>query len=229
MKKKDFELIEKYMLQCMSDSAHDREHVYRVLFTALEIAEYENNVDYDVLIAACLLHDIGRREQFENPKLCHAQVGAKKAYDFCIENGFSDNFAKKVSSCIITHRFRSNNPPETIEEKILFDADKIDATGALGIARTIFYKGKVGEPLYSVNKDGTVSDGSEDTESSFFHEYKYKLEKLYSKFYTEKGKEIALHRQNSAVSFYENILKEATHLRSKGAVILAEKTQTNPE
>lgn len=227
MKKKDFELIEKYMLQCMSDSAHDREHVYRVLFTALEIAEYENNVDYDVLIASCLLHDIGRREQFENPELCHAQVGAKKAYDFCIENGFSENFAKKVASCIITHRFRSNNPPETIEEKILFDADKIDATGALGIARTIFYKGKVGEPLYSVNKDGTVSDGSADTESSFFHEYKYKLEKLYSKFYTGKGKEIALHRQHSAVSFYENILEEITELRDRGTKILTDKIKNN--
>lgn len=225
MKEKEFKLIEKYMLRCMSDSAHDREHVYRVLFTALEIAEYENSVDYDVLITACLLHDIGRREQFENPAVCHAEVGAKKAYDFCIENGYSEDFAKKVASCILTHRFRSNNPPETTEEKILFDADKIDATGALGIARTIFYKGKVGEPLYSLNKDGTVSDGSADEEPSFFQEYKYKLEKLYSKFYTEKGKEIALHRQHSAVSFYENLLKEITDLRSEGTKILAEKTE----
>lgn len=78
MKEREFKLIEKYMLRCMSDSAHDREHVYRVLFTALEIAEYENSVDYDVLITACLLHDIGRREQFENPAVCHAEVGAKK-------------------------------------------------------------------------------------------------------------------------------------------------------
>lgn len=117
MKKKDFDLIEKYMHQCMSDSAHDREHVYRVLFTALEIAEYEKNVDYDVLITACLLHDIGRREQFENPKLCHAQVGAEKAYDFCIENRFSDNFAKKVASCIITHRFRSNNTLKPLKKR----------------------------------------------------------------------------------------------------------------
>ena len=96
---------------------------------------------------------------------------------------------------------------------------------ALGIARTIFYKGKVGEPLYSLNKDGTVSDGSADEEPSFFQEYKYKLEKLYSKFYTEKGKKIALHRQHSAVSFYENLLKEITDLRSEGTKILAEKTE----
>lgn len=223
MKKEDFELIEKYMLLCMSDSAHDTEHVYRVLYTALEIAECEQNVDCDVLIAACLLHDIGRREQFENPELCHAQVGATKAYDFCTKNGFSKSFSKNVASCIATHRFRSNNPPKTIEAKILFDSDKIDATGALGIARTIFYKGTVGEPLYSINNDGTVSDGSLDKEPSFFQEYKYKLENLYSKFFTSKGKEIASRRQSSAVSFYENILEEITELRRDGNKILTEK------
>lgn len=223
MKKKDFELIENYMLRCMSDSAHDREHVYRVLFTALDIAQCERQVDYDVLIAACLLHDIGRREQFENPELCHAEVGAKKAYAFCIENGFSEDFAKKVASCILTHRFRSGNPPETPEEKILFDADKIDAAGAMGIARTLFYKGKIGQPLYSLNDDGTVSDGSEDKTPSFFQEYKSKLEKLYSKFYTERGKEIALGRQLSAVSFYENLFKEISELRKEGIKNLSER------
>ncbi len=224
MKKKDFELIKNYMLSSTSDSAHDREHVYRVLFTALDIAQYEKQVDYDVLIAACLLHDTGRREQLENPGLCHAEVGAKKAYVFCIENGFSEDFAKKVASCILTHRFRSSNPPETVEEKILFDADKTDAAGALGIARTIFYKGKAGEPLYSLNKDGAVSDGADDEEPSFFQEYKKKLEKLYSKFYTERGKEIALQRQPAAVSFYESMLKEISQSRNEAVKILAEKT-----
>lgn len=84
------------------------------------------------------------------------------------ENGFSTEFAQKVSSCIKVHRFRSSNPPTNIEEKILFDSDKIDATGTLGIARTIFYKGKVGEPLYSISKTGEVSDGSNDMSPSFF-------------------------------------------------------------
>ena len=58
----DFQLIEEYMLECMQDSAHDKEHIYRVLYVALDIAEQERHVDYDLLIAACLLHDIGRRK-----------------------------------------------------------------------------------------------------------------------------------------------------------------------
>ena len=82
MDKCTFDLLENYMLACMEDTAHDKEHIYRVLFNALEIAKSEDAVDYDVLICACLLHDIGRKEQFENPQLCHAQVGAEKAYQF---------------------------------------------------------------------------------------------------------------------------------------------------
>lgn len=150
----DFQLIEKYMLECMQDSAHDKEHIYRVLYVALDIAEQERHVDYDVLIAACLLHDIGRQEQFENPSLCHAVAGAERARKFLLEKGFPEKFADKVSSCIKAHRFRSSNPPVKTEEKILFDSDKIDATGTLGIARTIFYKGQTGEPLYSRNSMG---------------------------------------------------------------------------
>jgi len=80
MNRETYCLLENYMLSCMEDSAHDREHIYRVLFNALEIAETERGVDYDVLIGACLLHDIGRKEQFENHALCHAMVGSEKAY-----------------------------------------------------------------------------------------------------------------------------------------------------
>ncbi len=54
------------MLSCMNDGAHDRQHIYRVLYYALDIAE-EYCIDQDVLIAACLLHDIGRDAQFRNP------------------------------------------------------------------------------------------------------------------------------------------------------------------
>ena len=61
MDKKTYSLLENYMLSCMLDSAHDKEHIYRVLYTALDIAKTEKAVDYDVLICACLLHDIGLR------------------------------------------------------------------------------------------------------------------------------------------------------------------------
>lgn len=160
-------------------------------------------MDHNVLIAACFLCDIGRIEQFYNPQLCHATVGAVKAFEFLIQNGFEIDFANKVASCIRTHRFRSENPPREIEERILFDADIIDVTGTIGIARTIFYKGQVNEPLYSLDENGYVADGADDLKPPFFQEYKFKLEGLYTKFYTKRGQEVAIQRQHSAKVFIE--------------------------
>ena len=213
MDRETYCLLENYMLSCMEDSAHDKEHIYRVLYHGLEIAKTENHVDYDVLITACLLHDIGRREQFENPALCHAIVGGRKAYNFLTEHGFEEDFANRVKHCIETHRYRQNQRPESPESpeaKILFDADKLDATGAMGIARTLIYKGIVSESIYSVLPDGRISDGKHDQEPSFFQEYKYKLEGLYSGFYTKRAAQIAGERQRIAVDFYNCLYQEAS-------------------
>lgn len=210
MTSENYVLLENYMHSCMEDSAHDKEHIYRVLYNALEIAKTESDVDYDVLIGACLLHDIGRKEQFEDPDLCHAAVGGEKAYSFLTEQGFDTKYAEQVKHCIQTHRYRKSNPPQSREAKILFDADKLDAAGALGIARTLLYKGKVSEPLYSLLPNGLVSNGENDTKPSFFQEYKYKLEKLYSNFYTAKGAEIAKQRQLTAIAFYNDLYQEVS-------------------
>lgn len=205
---RDYEKIEAYMLECMRDSAHDREHIYRVLYTALDIAESEPATDYEILTAACLLHDIGRPEQFANPKLCHAEVGSKKAYNFLIGIGWMEERAAHVRDCVYTHRFRSGNPPQSIEAKILFDADKIDVSGAMGMARSLMYKGAVSEPLYTLNTDGTINDGSDTDEPSFFREYHFKLKNIYGKFFTKRGQEIALGRQKAAEDFYNALLAE---------------------
>lgn len=216
MNQETYTLIQNYMLSCMQDSAHDEHHVYRVLYNALEIAKEEPSVDYDILICSCLLHDIGRKEQFENSQVCHAIVGGRKAYEFLIGHNFTREFAAQVKTCIETHRYRKNNPPESIEAKILFDADKLDVAGALGIARTLVYKGRISEPLYSLLSDGTVSDGTGDATPSFFQEYKYKLEGLYSHFYTKKAAELAGLRQPAAIAFYQALLQEVNSSYQNG-------------
>ncbi len=208
MNKETYCLLENYMLDCMDDSAHDKEHIYRVLYYALEIAKDESSVDYDVLIAACLLHDIGRKEQFENPAVNHAAAGADKAYRFLLAQGFESGYAEKVKQCIQTHSYRTDNPAQSLEAKILFDADKLDAAGAMGIARTLIYKGIVSEPLYSVLPNGVVSTGENDAAPSFFQEYKYKLETIYSKFYTAKAKALAEERRRIAAEFYSCLYQE---------------------
>lgn len=222
MKRETYELLKNYMLSCTDGSAHDREHVYRVLFTALDIARAEGCVDFDVLIAACLLHDIGRREQAEDPSLCHAQAGAEKAKKFLAENGFSEEFSLHVADCIMTHRFRKTMPPASVEARILFDADKLDVTGAIGVARTLMYRSQVEEPLYTLTEDGKISDGCEGSNPSFFQEYHFKLEKLYSGFLTDTGRKMAEERRDAAVSFYESLLRETRRSRDNGPDLLSE-------
>lgn len=220
MTKETYVLLEKYMHTCMEDSAHDKEHVYRVLYNALEIAKAEGDIDYDVLITACLLHDIGRKEQFENPKLCHATVGSEKAFAFLKQAGFSEDFARQVSQCILTHRFRKSCEPQTLEAKILFDADKLDGTGAIGIARTLLYQGKMTHPLYLVLPDGSISNGEADPVPSFFQEYNFKLKKLYDRFYTAEGVRLAQERRFAAEAFYHGLFREVSINAADGRSIL---------
>lgn len=215
MKKETFTLLENYMLSCMQDAAHDKDHVYRVLYTAMEMAQGEK-VNRDVLIAACLLHDIARKDQLENPAVCHAEKGAEKAERFLLENGFASEFAAHVRNCIYTHRFRKAMPPQSMEAKILFDADKLDVAGAIGIARTLMYRADAREPLYTLLPDGTVSDGSGDVPDSFFHEYRFKLEKIYDRFFTEKGRQMAAERRQAAENYYRSLYAEICSAYTSG-------------
>lgn len=216
MDRATYQRIENYMLSIMADSAHDAEHIYRVLSNALVIAMEETHVDYDVLICACLLHDIGRPDQLRDPSVCHAVVGSEKAYRFLTDNGFDTELAAAVRNCIRTHRFRKNDQPESLEAKILFDADKLDVVGAIGIARTLVYKGTVTEPLYSRCADGTISDGAGEEPHSFFQEYHRKLNKLYDRFYTQAGHRLAQDRRAAAEAFYSSLYREVTALDAAG-------------
>lgn len=219
MKKETFTLLEKHMLSCMQDAAHDKDHVYRVLYTAMEIAENEP-VDKDVLIAACLLHDIARKDQMENPSVCHAALGAEKAEAFLLANGFVPAFAAHVRDCIYTHRFRKAMPPKTLEAKILFDADKLDVAGAIGIARTLLYRADAKEPLYTLMEDGSVCDGTGDAPPSFFHEYQFKLKNIYGRFYTEKARKMAEGRRRAAEDFCRSLYEEMNAAHTAGRIAL---------
>lgn len=86
----------------------------------------------------------------------------------------------------------------------------LDVAGAMGIARTLVYKGIVSEPLYSLLPDGLVSDGGSDAVPSFFQEYKYKLENLYSSFYTARASQLAKERQHIVIDFYNCLYQEAS-------------------
>ena len=209
MDQKTYRTIEEYMLSFMKDAAHDPMHIYRVLYQALQIAKGYPEVNQDILIASCLLHDIGRMKQFQNPQLCHAEEGGKMAYEFMRSLGWNEKDCKHIQECITTHRFRTDRQPESIEAKILFDADKLDVTGALGISRTLLYKGRAGEPLYAVDAANRIYEGKDRNEpESFLKEYHFKLSRLYETFYTPEAFETARRRKEITVMFYHELMDE---------------------
>ncbi|HWR23297.1 MAG TPA: HD domain-containing protein [Feifaniaceae bacterium] len=219
----EFQKIEAYMLDMMKDSAHDRHHIDRVLHFALDIAGTETGADMDVLLAACLLHDIGRERQAENPELCHAETGGDMAYEYLLKCGWSLEKARHVKACVASHRYRRNNAPESIEAKILFDADKLDATGVMGIARTLIYGGQIGEPLYILDQDGNILTEETDAErTTFFQEYHYKLKRLYGAFYTDRARQLAAEHRKNAEAFYSALFSEIDGNRKAGARKLRE-------
>ena len=199
-----YNIIKEFVQSHNYDFSHDFTHIERVLGYALEIAE-TLDVDYSVLIPACLLHDVGRALEFRNKNQSHEIIGANIAYDFLIKNHYNKNNAKKVQEAILSHSFRGDFEALTIEGKILFDADKIDLTGFIGVSRMLMYAYKFEEPLYVLNH---YSDIDFSTKRSFVSSYNNIIKDLSKKMYTDAGKRLIEKHQENANVFYDGLLSE---------------------
>jgi uncharacterized protein len=187
--------------------SHDWEHTLRVYRLCEKIGLAEGADMETLLIAACL-HDIGRCYQdASNGQVCHAEKGEGIASQLIQPMKISEEKKKNILHCIRSHRFRGNHRPETREAKILFDADKLDAIGAVGVARAFLFAGEVGARLHNSHNDidATKSYTSEDTG---FREYKVKLSKIRDRMLTQEGKRIAAERHDFMVSFFDRFLME---------------------
>lgn len=187
--------IEQACSYYQNDTAHDFDHVLRVLANAKQIAQKEN-ADWDILRTAVLLHDVARADQ-NRTGVDHAAEGARRART--ILAGESPDFIDAVSDAIATHRFRVAKPPQSIEAKILYDADKLDAIGAVGVARVFAFAGHKNNPLWAEDGSGKHSP---------LQEYRRKLIKLKDKLLTQSAKEIAENRHIFMVNFFEQMTAE---------------------
>ena len=202
-----------------SCSAHQMDHIVRVYNLSLKLAQKER-VDLGVLKAAALLHDIARVKEDSDStgKTDHAILGSQMAKPILKKLGFSQDKIKHIQSCIVSHRYRTGNEPETIEAKILFDADKLDAMGAIGLARAFVWVGRNSAKIYSKpdfkkyiknNLGGSVSGRIKNkTKHSPQIEFKTKLKLLKNKLYTKKAKEFARERTEYFEKFLNRLEKE---------------------
>ncbi len=186
MTKELFCEIENYMKECVKETAHDTEHIYRVLGNCLKIAANESQVDYDILLAAALLHDIGRDGQ----KKKHNETGAQAAEDFLKTTVFPPHKIKAVYDAIFTHSNSSYGQQKTLEAKILYDADKLDAVGVMGISRSLIGIGNYNNPMYVI-KDGKIDTSEQSETDTFVRYYVRNLAKNYDRFFTKTARDIA--------------------------------------
>ena len=187
--------------------SHAWDHTQRVAALCQRIGSAEH-ADLTVLQIAAYLHDIGRSYQDNsNGTICHAEKGAQLAKPLIKDLALSSEQKQNILHCIKAHRFRSNCRPETIEAKALFDADKLDAIGAVGIARAYLFAGELGARLHApeIEIKDTSAYSKEDTG---YREYKVKLVKIKDRIITAEGKKLAKDRHQFMKEFFERFAGE---------------------
>jgi len=129
------------------DRAHDLEHALRVREWGKLLAK-EEGIEATVIELAALLHDIGRSGAVEKT---HAESSAGLAVNILNKTGYSENIVLRVRDSILAHSLEAGHEPMTLEAKILYDADKLDFVGAIGLGRLFTMGGVLGWPLVGDN------------------------------------------------------------------------------
>lgn len=193
-----------------SDGVHGFDHVLRVYHMAEKIGKAEG-ADIEILHAAALLHDAQGSHPEGGGRASHHEQSADFAAEVLRGEGWSEDRIIRVQECIRGHRFRNNGQiPQSLEARVLFDADKLEVLGAIGVARTIAYAMQAGQPHYAPVSDQFVKTGQEQQGEphSAYHEYIFKLRKVKDRMFTPTAKKIAEQRHDFLVQFFEQLKGE---------------------
>ncbi len=190
-----------------ANGSHDWEHTLRVVRLCSQLGPKEG-ANMTVLLSAAYLHDIGRAYQdAAKGAICHAEKGAALASPFVQDLSLTNAQKENIIHCIESHRFRGDQVPDTLEAQVLFDADKIDAIGAVGVARAFLFAGEVGARLHNpdVRIEETQSYSKDDTG---YREFKVKLCKIRDRILTPSGRSIAEARHRFMAAFFDQFVQE---------------------
>ncbi len=193
--------IEKYVKQGLesNDNGHGFEHISRVLKNVKiiindEIETYKKDIDVDLCIISAYVHDLIDKKVVDD-----VEESKKRLKEFLLKCNYSSEFVDEVLYIAENISFSKGVEVTTDEAKIVQDADRLDAIGAMGIARAIIYGNSVGHPIYIPNhKENTSVIGH-------FHKKMYKIPHLLN---TNKAKEIAKDRVKIMTMFEEQVIKE---------------------
>jgi len=187
------------------DSAHDFEHIMRVYKNAKKICK-EEKANEKLILSAALLHDIVSYPKSDKRSKMSSLESAKKSKQILKKYDFSKEEIMIISDAICDHSFSQNKVPKTLEGKILQDADRLDALGAIGIARVFATGGSLKRPFYNLDDPfckTRIPDDKIWTVDHFFQ----KLLKLESLMNTKSGK-VEAKRRTRVLKEFLNYLKQ---------------------
>ena len=199
-------LKEEIKLKMSNDSAHDFDHILRVYKNAKKICKTEK-ANQKLVLAAVLLHDIISYPKSDKRSKLSSRESAEASKKILKKHGFKDDEIRIISDAIKDHSFSQNKVPQTIEGKVLQDADRLDALGAVGIARVFAVGGAENRPFFNPNDPFCKKRSPDDQNWTLDHFYK-KLLLLESKMNTRTGKKEAKKRTKILKDFLSNLKNE---------------------
>lgn len=188
------------------DGSHDLAHLHRVWKNALKIQSEEGG-DIEILAAAVLLHDCVSVEKNSPQRPFASRLAAQRASEILTEQGWDQSRVAQVAHAIEAHSFSANIPPQTLEAKILQDADRLDAIGMLGAARCFYTAGRMKSKMYNSDDPHGENRSLDDSKYAIDH-FQLKLFKLGDRFQTVAGSKLAAIRQERLRVFLEQFLDE---------------------
>jgi uncharacterized protein len=193
------------------DPVHGFDHILRVYHMAEKLA-IEEGADLEIVRAAALLHDAqgSQTEGGEEGRQDHHHASSEFARQVLASEGWPPEKIAAVQHCIQAHRFRDNTEPQTLEAKIIFDADKLDVIGAVGIARTIAFDVVVNQPIYFEPSQRFLETGEKEPGEphSSYHEYLFKLSKIKDRLFTSKARLLAEERHRFMKQYFQRLAAE---------------------
>lgn len=191
------------------DSAHDFDHVLRVTRTAEMLARQEG-ADRTVVMLAALCHDLPAPNA-EPSRQAHHWAAADFAGQLLTARGLAAERVANIVHCIQAHRFRDQTvQPQTLEAQCLYDADKLDSIGAIGVARAFAFAGRTGERLWHTPAASISLSEAKPTGADYtpVHEFVYKLQTLCATLYTPTARQIGAERHAYLVTFFQQLDRE---------------------
>ncbi len=200
--------IEALVAELATDSAHDIDHIRRVVANAKKIACAEDALA-EVVIPAAWLHDCVIIPKNSPDRSRASTLAADQAIAWLQDMGYPREHHKKIHHAIVAHSFSTNIPCETIEAKVVQDADRLDALGAIGLARCLAIGGQLSLKLYNADDPFCKNRQPDDRQFTVDHFYQ-KLLTLPETMQTSSGKLEATKRVKFLEKFIEQLRSEIT-------------------